>query len=366
MATARWSSMKSMRVALPPAPVRAEAVGRAAGRSLRSAATLQLQLGAAEDVAVAADATLPVARARSSACVVAEPVGADHDAAAAELDVAFGHGVEVGPAAHLARRRMIGSWRAASPRGGGCSARRGRKRGAGRRRGRVGCILRATPRRQPAATASSAGTRQRARDACGLSKADAARRRHGGRGVERARAAAPAAATGSAARCGGAMRFVESIIHEALAPPRRRRRPPDAVRNASRRTRLRTPSPGPIRARAARLRALARARSHRARARRREPARRRRSDASFRRYFRVDGARAAASSSWTRRRRRRTCGPFVARRRAARAAGLHAPARARGRRRHGFLLLTDLGSAALPRGAAGGAGARRRDARRRA
>ena len=51
--------------------------------------------------------------------VVGQPVGADHDRAAAELDVAFGHGVEVGPAAHLAACRMIGRRFSASPRGGG-------------------------------------------------------------------------------------------------------------------------------------------------------------------------------------------------------------------------------------------------------
>ena len=70
------------------------------------------------------------------------------------------------------------------------------------------------------------------------------------------------------------------------------------------------------------------------------------SDASFRRYFRVDGSAAPAaraSSSWTRRRRRKTCAPSspwpsCCTTPAAGAAG------ARAGRGAGFLLLTDLGS----------------------
>ena len=121
-----------------PAPVRAEAVGRHRERSPSKRFDLQLQLGAAEDVAVAADHDAgrwraPGPRPRRSV----RRVGADHHRAPRRNSTSpSADGVEVGPAAHLARRRMMrqlpGSVaRAAAP--AGCRRRRSsiRTRAAG-------------------------------------------------------------------------------------------------------------------------------------------------------------------------------------------------------------------------------------------
>ena len=123
-----------------------EAIGRAAKEALE-ALDPKLQLGPEEDVALAADDDVAGGAREILGLVVGQPVGADHDRAAAELDVADGLGVEVGPAAHLARlqddrqllagvaaRRRRARWSCSAR----CRARSTRWR-AQRRRGRCLC-----------------------------------------------------------------------------------------------------------------------------------------------------------------------------------------------------------------------------------
>ena len=116
--------------------------------------------------------------------VVGQLVGVDHHAAAAELDVAFGGGVEVGPAAHLARaqddrqlargvaaRRRLQRRRRGAARGAGGGGRRGvAPRAAGGR----------SPVRPRRCTRATAPTRRQRRLLAGTRAArrcDAARRR---------------------------------------------------------------------------------------------------------------------------------------------------------------------------------------------
>ena len=87
--------MNSMMLGLAAGAGAREAVGRGAKEALE-ALDLQLQLGTAEDVAVAADHDLAGGPRQVLGLVVAEVVGVDDDRAAPELDVAFGHGIEVG------------------------------------------------------------------------------------------------------------------------------------------------------------------------------------------------------------------------------------------------------------------------------
>ena len=102
MAAARWSSMNSISLALPPAPVRAKRyVGVRKKPSKRS--TLSCSSGPLKTLPSRRDDDVAGRARQVLGLVVGELVGVDDHAAAAELDVAFGRGVEVGTAAHLAR-----------------------------------------------------------------------------------------------------------------------------------------------------------------------------------------------------------------------------------------------------------------------
>ena len=273
-------------------------------------------------------------------------------------------------------RRMIGSCRAASPRGGACSGvgaaqldagaargsaepRRSRPMPIGRARDSpegTGCASAAiakTERASPATSRRAAAARERwigdlgeRLDSMGEWRANA--KREAG---FRARAA-------GRRWCRGLRpmrhRFVESIIHEAFpslalaTPPIRPVTPPASPAPA-----IAWTDP----ARAARsTQWLARVGT---RARRRSPRAcgRRRATPAFAATSAPTAQPAAASSSWTRRRRRRTCGPFVHVAGLIAAAGLHAPARPRGRRGARLSPARRPRQRALPRGAAGCAGA---------
>ena len=133
-----------------------EAIGRAAEEAFE-ALDLELQLGAEENIAVAADDDVACRAGQVFGLVVAQPVGADDDRAAPELDVAHRFGIEVGATAQLAGaqddRQLLGRVAArrrlqrpgtaqheAGRRAG--RARRAGGRGSGGRRGLSGCSTR--------------------------------------------------------------------------------------------------------------------------------------------------------------------------------------------------------------------------------
>ena len=222
---------------------------------------------------------------------------------------------------------MIGSWRAASPRGGACrlSARRSSipeaalagagdaavaTLGAGSLAAAVGAGCASAS--GPAKTAATASSRCAPDRFASMLNRESWQRagltgRRRGRKQRRAQSAK--------ARCGPRRRrhlvtpdrFVESIIHEAVATPHLEHACAPAVTAppsppASGPT-IAWPTPARARAFAAWLDAVGS--RHGLVGATLRPAS---SDASFRRYFRVDRRDGTAWWSWTRRRRRKTCG----------------------------------------------------------
>ena len=251
---------------------------------------------------------------------------------------------------------MIGNCRAAAPLAGGCS---------------VGALCSTMPSLSCAsavvAAPSAAQASSRAARAFSAGRPDAAARLGEGSKSDGARRWRSGVRHRGATGCRGEraslpVRFVESIIHEA-------HRPAIALRRAGRRSlsslhdTLNSPTPGPIawpsparqHAFEAWLQAIAPAHAL-------LPAslRSASSDASFRRYFRVDCRDGPSFIVMDAPPPQEDVRPFVEVAALIAAAGLHAPRVLEQDVDHGFLLLTDLGAAALPATPAAGPGRRRR------
>ena len=224
-----------MRSALPPVAEPAEPIGRTLEEPLE-ALQLELQLGTAEDVAVLADVHVADGTREVLDLLVVEPIGADHDIAAAQLDIALGDRLEIGPAAQFARTQDD------RQRLRGVAARRGRERWRrakpdaalfGRLRPRIETERRQRQRRpgqqsgpHPLGCRRSSKGRQQGRRK--------KRRRGAPHGLRRR----PARDRVARRRAGTeTVRFVESIIHE---PSRRTagRRPLQPTARSCHRTRF--------------------------------------------------------------------------------------------------------------------------------